>query len=95
MMNLLLKPTPQGERAFPVEAALLKEMAARGEIEKISDRPVAYRIKPVVKADAQAPEDLDSIPDEDPIPQVYTTRDMVAKPGTRRRTRAPKNTLVR
>ena len=94
MMSLLLKLTPHGERAFSVEAALLKEMAARGEVEKVSDRPVAYRIKPAVKADAQAPEDLDSIPDEDPAPQVYTTRDMVAQP-TRRRGRPPKNTLVR
>ena len=92
MINLLLKPTPLGERAFPVEAALLNEMLSRGEIEKISDRPVTYRIKPMVKV---MPPDLDSILDEDPDPQVYTTRDMVAKPNTRRHTRASKNTLVR
>ena len=48
------------------------------------------------KAAAQAPEDLDSEPDEETEkPQTYTTRDMTAAPKvstTRRRPRARANT---
>lgn len=82
-MNLLLKPTPSGERAFPFPQADLLEMLDRGEITQVSRNPVVYRVKPggTIKVVEEDDEDTP----EEPKPQVYVTRDMVAKPGMRRR----------
>jgi len=67
MVNLLLKPTLKGERAYLVDAEELKIMETLDEVEKVSDRPLVYRMKAEVVT-----------------PQVYETKDMVAKPDTRR-----------
>lgn len=76
MVNLLLKSTPKGERAYPVDAEELKIMETLDEVEKVSDRPLVYRMKAQV-AKTDEPSDGDE-------PQVYETRDMVAKPNMRR-----------
>jgi hypothetical protein len=74
MVNLLLKPTPNGERAFPVDSEELKIMETLDEVEKVSDRPLVYRMK------AEVPKTKS----EEEQPQVYETKDLVAQPNTRR-----------
>ena len=75
MVNLLLKSTSKGERAYPVDAEELKIMEALDEVEKVSDRPLVYRMK--AETAKAAPTDGDE-------PQVYETKDMVANPNMRR-----------
>ncbi len=73
MVNLLLKQTPCGERAFPVNSEDLKIMEALDEVEQVSKNPLVYRVKVDTPATAEKDE-----------PQVYQTKDMVARPNARR-----------
>jgi len=72
-----------------IESADVNKMLAAGTARKVNGMPAYEEI-----AKAQAPQDLDSVPDEDP-PQQYQTKVMEAAPrATPRRRRTPKDTNV-
>ena len=71
-----------------VQPTELDKMLAAGTARKLGSMPAYEEI-----AKAQAPQDLDSVPDEDPPPQQYQTKVMEAAPrATPRRRRTPKDT---
>ena len=72
-----------------INPAELNKMLADGTARKIGAMPAYEEV-----AKAQAPQDLDSVPDEDPQ-QQYQTKVMEATPRTTpRRRRTPKDTNV-
>jgi hypothetical protein len=68
-----------------IQPADLNKMLAAGTARKLGSMPAYEEI-----AKAQAPEGLDSVPDEDPLPEpepepkTYQTADMRAEPQRRR-----------
>ena len=85
----VLKPLKGPFRQLPYSEA--EQMVAENRAMRPDPRGA-----PGVFYELQAPQDLDSVPDEETEkPQTYTTRDMTAAPKvttTRRRTRARPNT---
>ena len=94
--HAVLKPLKGPFRQLPYSEA--EQMVAENRAMRPDPRGapgVFYELEaPAPKA--QAPQDLDSVPDEETEkPQTYTTRDMTAAPKvttTRRRPRARSNT---
>ena len=64
----------------------LTKMLEAGTARKLGSMPAYEEI-----AKAQAPQDLDSVPDEDPAPQQYQTKVMEAAPRTQTGTRRQRN----
>lgn len=92
-LSLVLRPNAAGSvRAHPYPPDEIKAMLARGEIEKQPGNPVTYRVKPKgtpITAPSVGENEEETETKTDPMPQVYTTRDLVAAPG-QRRPRAPR-----
>ena len=82
----ILRSTQWGRRLFPIDQDELDRMLKAGTARKVKTGLYETR-----QAESQAPEDLDSVVDEQEDGRVYETKVMVAeKPAPRRRGRPRK-----
>ena len=96
-MSYIVTQTDRGRRMVQISAAEADQMVEDGKADSIK-RGLLYIDRSLSRPKGQAPEDLDSVVDEEveqePKPLEYETREMKAaskRPMTRRRARLMKN----